>query len=312
MGEWSKTVGEKGEKIVDFFFKDILGYKNILHNETIECIKGTKHKVKTAKGDKNTHGIDALISSVSPLEDNILDVGYISSKFTSDIYPNSPKSKFKDHLIDLAHGLECYKNSELSSTINQTYSKIKRTEVTGILVWASNKSPKDENIISKLANIQLDADLVFDKIIVIDNNRLNFFVETIQLVKKEFGKDNVKFIYHNTGINSLSLQSKSYGDFLPIQYLFSDIIPLRIERENKIELLICSKDEFSSECFGKVLDFAKSFDHLHSITSTTISFPNYNELDHKEIIKKQLVKFEHYDFQINFFVKKHIEDFKNY
>lgn len=312
MGEWSKTVGEKGEKIVDFFFKDILGYKKILHNQTIECIKGTKHKEKSAKRDRTTHGVDALISAVSPVEDNTLDVGYISSKFTSEIYPNAPKGKFKEHLTDLAHGLECYKNSELSSTINQTYSKIKKTEVTGILVWASNKSPNDENIVSKVANMQLDADLIFDKIIVIDNNRLNFYVETIQTAKKEFGKDNVKFIYHNSGVNSLSLQSMSYGDFLPIQYLFSDLIPLRIQKDNKIELLICSKDEFSVESFGKVLDFAKSFDHLHSITSTTISFPDYNDLNHQGEIKKQLAKFEHYDFQTNFFVKKHTEDFRNY
>lgn len=43
MGEWSKTVGEKGEKVVDFFFKDILGYNSVSSNETIGCIKGTKH-----------------------------------------------------------------------------------------------------------------------------------------------------------------------------------------------------------------------------------------------------------------------------
>lgn len=40
MGEWSKSVGEKGEKIVDYFFRDILGYGNILHNESIDCNKG--------------------------------------------------------------------------------------------------------------------------------------------------------------------------------------------------------------------------------------------------------------------------------
>lgn len=311
MGEWSKTVGEKGEKIVDFFFKDVLGYKNIIQNETINCIKGTKHK-DGSKGERTTHGVDALINIKSPVEDKTLDIGYISSKFTSNKYPNSPKGKFKEYLTDLAYGLECYKNSELSTTVNQSHSDIKKTDLTGILVWASNESAKDENIVSKVANLQIDSDLIFDKIFVIDNNRLNFYVEAIQLAKKEFGKENVKFIYHNSGLNNLSLQSTSYGDFLPIQYLISDLIPLRIKKDNKIELVICCKDEFSAENLGKILDFAKSFDHLDSITATTLSFPDYNDLNHQQIIKRELSKFGHYDFQTNFFVKKHTEDFRNY
>ena len=49
---------------MDFFFKDILGYKKILHNQTIECIKGAKHKEKSAISDKTTHGIDALINNL--------------------------------------------------------------------------------------------------------------------------------------------------------------------------------------------------------------------------------------------------------
>lgn len=40
MGEWSKKVGEKGEKIVDYFFKEILGYNSVLTGESITCIKG--------------------------------------------------------------------------------------------------------------------------------------------------------------------------------------------------------------------------------------------------------------------------------
>ena len=70
MGEWSKKVGEKGEKIVDYFFKEILGYNSVLTGESIKCIKGEKHK--NAKKDRTTHGIDGLISAKSPLEDNIL------------------------------------------------------------------------------------------------------------------------------------------------------------------------------------------------------------------------------------------------
>lgn len=119
-------------------------------------------------------------------------------------------------------------------------------------------------------------------------------------------------MYHNTGLNSINLQSLSYGDFLPIQYLFSDIIPVRVESNGKIELLIFSKDEFSLENFSKLLDFAKSFDHLGTTNSTTLSFPDFNDLEHSSAIKKKLIKFGNYSYQINLFVKKHTEDFRNY
>lgn len=312
MGEWSKTVGEKGEKIVEYFFKDILGYNNVMQNESINCIKGVKHKIKKSTKDRTTHGIDALIKSVSPVEDNLLEVGIISSKFTSKKYPNSPKTLFKEHLVDLAHTIECYKNSKLAAEINYNTQNVNKTEIIGILVWASNLSDKDFNVLSQVSNIIIDSDLIFDKIIVLDNNRLNFFVETIKNAKNVYGAENVKFIYHNTGLNNIHLQSSSYGDFLPINYLFSDIIPVRVEKQGKVEMLIFSKDEFSVDNFNKILDFAKSFDHLSSVTSTILSFPDYNDLDHTHLVKRKLMEFGNYTYGENLFLKKHTEDFRNY
>lgn len=311
MGEWSKSVGEKGEEIVNYFFKEILGYNTILSNESIVCNKGLKHKDKSAKSNKTTHGIDALISAKSPLEDNLLDIGIISSKFTSLAYPNSPKTLFKDYITDLAFTIECFKNSKLYSDINQKFSNVNRTDITGILVWASNKSSQKEEIISKVSNMILDNDLIFDKIIIVDNDRINFFVETIQNAKKEFGSENVKFVYHNSNLNTIGLQSISYGDFLPTNYLFSNIIPIRIVNKNDIDFVIFSKENFSKENFSKLLAFAKSFDLLHSINNIVLSFPEFNELTDEPIILSELLNFNHYKYGKNLFVKTHLSDFRN-
>lgn len=62
MGEWSKSIGEKGENIVKFLFEDILNFNSLIENESIDCIKNTKHKDKKAKSNRKTHGIDGLIS----------------------------------------------------------------------------------------------------------------------------------------------------------------------------------------------------------------------------------------------------------
>ncbi len=309
MGEWSKKVGDKGEEIVNYFFKEILGYNSILTNETIDCINGKKHKIK--KSNKTTHGIDALISRRSPLEDNLLDVGIISSKFTSKTYPNSPKSEFKKFVTDLAHTIECFRYSKLYSDINQKYSNINRTDITGILVWASNKSPQKEAIIPKVANSVLDTELVFDKIILVDNERINFFVDTVLTTKEKFGEDHVTFVYHNTNLNSVGLPSFSYGKFLPINYIFSDLIPIRVEKEKEVDFILFSKDNFNEKSFLKLLSFAKSFDHLDSTHRMIFSFPEFNELEDEPKIQSSLIDFEHYKLNKNLFIKTHLSDFRN-
>lgn len=309
MGEWSKKIGEKGEEIVDYFFKEILGYNSVLAGESIKCIKGEKHKV--SKSDKTTHGIDGLISTKSPLEDNILDIGVISSKFTSKEYPNSPKSKFKEHIVDLAHTLECFKFSKLYAETNKKYTQIDRTNVTGILVWTSNGSPETESIIPKVSNSLLDNDLIFEKIIVIDNDRINFYVETVLNAKEKFGEKNVQFIYHNTNLNNSSLPTNSYGTFLPINYIFSNLIPLRIENGNNIDLVLFSKDNFDIENFSQLLAFVKNFDHLDSTQRVIISYPEFNELIDTPGINSVLSDFNHYKLNKNLFVRTHLSNFKN-
>lgn len=309
MGEWSKKVGEKGEKIVEYFFKEILGYNSVLTGESIECIKGNKHK--NAKKERTTHGIDGLISAKSPLEDNILDIGIISSKFTSKVYPNSPKSTFKEHITDLAHTIECFKYSKLYSNTNKKFTQIDRTDITGILVWTSNKSPESETIIPKISNSLLENELIFDKIVIVDNDRINFFVQTVLNAKKEFGEDNVRFVYHNTNLNNSGLPTHSYGKFLPLNYIFSDLIPLRIENENKVDLILYSKDNFDPENFSQLLAFAKTFDHLDSTHRVIISYPEFNELENTPQLLTILIDFDKYQLDKNLFVRTHLSNFKN-
>ncbi len=40
MGEWSKSIGEKGEDIVKFIFENILNFNSLIENDSINCIRG--------------------------------------------------------------------------------------------------------------------------------------------------------------------------------------------------------------------------------------------------------------------------------
>jgi len=309
MGEWSKSIGEKGEAVVKFIFEDILNFNALIENSSIDCVKGSKHKV--AKSDKSTHGIDGLISYKNPLEDYSLDIGVISSKYVGDEYPKYPSTLFKSHIKDLAHTLECFNNSKLKNNINQNFTGVNKTEIFGILVWLSNTSDVNFDLVSKVNTILIEPELVFDKIILLDNNKINFLYESIFRTKESFGSQGVDFVYHNSGLNLTSLQEDSYGKIFPLNYLYSDIIILRCKKDNLVSLIIFINDDYEEVQFSQILNFAKSFDHLNTIGKTEINYRSYDYLTNENSIKEKLVKFPQFHLDKNLDIKKFPSDFRN-
>ena len=304
-GEFSKKIGDKGEKIVDFIFGEILNFK-ISHNLPIDCNRPKEHKRIAAKSDRTTHGIDGLIYYVSPLQDYILDIGVISSKCTSKPYPKNSAETLKKHIKDLAETLECFNNSKIKSLINQnvSVSNVKQTETIGILVWLSLGDDLTFDMVSKISNIHIGNELFFDKIILLDNNRLNFLFESIYRSKLVYGADNIDFVYHNTGLNFTRQQEgKMFGKDFPIQYLYSNIILLRITNEKNTEFHIYVNELFDTESFNLLIGFIKQFDYLETLDKTIIYYKEYDgQLDNslEEHLSQFSQRVEVKGFPINF------------
>ena len=307
MGEWSKSIGEKGEKITKFIFEEILGVNSLIENSSIDCQRGEKHKRKEAKGDRTTHGIDGLYYQESPMEDELLDIVLISSKYTNE-YPKYPKTDFKAHVGDLAKVLECFKLSKVNSEISQTFSTVTKTDYTGVLVWLSNTNDPDFEIIPKVSNALIDSDLDFEKIILLDNARVNFLYETIFKTKEKYGK--TEYVYHNSSVNQKSFNSMAYGSTFPIEYLYSDIQMLRIEDNGKIEFLIFINDNFDSANLKLILSFAKSFDHLNAIDKTRINYLDYDQLEHEGLLKTVLTSYPNFRLGENLELSKFPLDYR--
>lgn len=169
----------------------------------------------------------------------------------------------------------------------------------------------DFDLSSKVANIQLDNDLIFDKIIFLDNNKVNFLYESIFKVKEVFNSENVDFVYHNSGLNFTSIQEKSFGKVFPLNYLYSDIIPLRILNNKDVELRIFINDNFSENQFSQILNFAKSFDHLNAIDKVVLFYKSYDYLINDNQVKQVLSNFPVYNLNDNLIIKKFPSDFRN-
>lgn len=302
-GEFSKKIGDKGEKIVDFIFGEVLNFK-ISRNLPIDCNRPKEHKRISAKSGRTTHGIDGLIYYVSPLQDYILDIGVVSSKCTLKPYPKSSAGILKEYIKDLAEILECFNHSKEKSLINQTASNVKQTETLGILVWHSFEDDLTFDLVSKISNIHIENDLFFDKIILLDNNRLNFLFESIYISKQIYGTDNVDFVYHNTGLNFTRQQEgKMFGKDFPIQYLYSNIILLRITNKNNTEFHIYVNELFDTESFNLLIGFIKQFDYLETLDKTIIYYKEYDrQLDNslEEHLSQFSQRVEIKGFPINF------------
>ena len=245
------------------------------------------------------------------IDPELLETLVISSKYTSE-YPTNPKNLFKSHLTDLAYTIECFKNSKLNSDLNQQFSTVSKTEITGILVWLSNNDDVNFDIKPKVWNSAIDKDLVFNKIILLDNQRINFLYETIFKIKKFYKDADVSFVYHNSSLNLNTQQSFNYGKTFPINYVYSDMIPLRVETTNNINLMLFINDDFSKDNLSQILFFSKSFNRLNSVDKTIINFKTYDSLYNEQDVKSILVKYPKFNLNKNLIISKFPTDFRDY
>lgn len=294
-GEKSKSSGELGEGYVSNFLK-LIGWNNTQSNESIACCEQDKHKIHDSKDGRKTHGIDKLYTYDSPMDSSTLTHAIISVKHTSDKYPTSPNSKFKEYITGLAYAIECYKESEL---INQNRENTERDseEIVGILIWLSSKDDRKTSLIDKLKNSELKNDLSFERIHIIDNDRMEFITTSVNLIKDKFNNYKYSYYYIDTP-NNLADRNKTYnGHILPIEMLNSDIQVFKLEKEKEIILAIVLKDEFHRDSLKRILGLAHRISN--NLTSNVqIFFPSFEEAtqENKNIVSNVKNQFKEKEF----------------
>lgn len=285
-GELSKKIGEKGEEIVKVLFNNFLGYPEFLGGNPIPCVHLKDHQ-EIRGNDYKTHGNDGIVYHNTPLDDETLEVGFISVKYSDKAYPKSPSSKFRKHFIDLISGLECFLRSNELAEIQRKTSRVSKTRVIGLLFWLSNNDEsKEEDILLQVSKSRLSSiGIPFDQVILIDNARLQFIVKVVEYAKMVSG-NHYQFVYPNTGFNLMGDTNKSYGNRMPLEFFANEIIPIRYEIEKEIIFHLACRSEFSESNFARVISCAKLFDKLKAIKKVIITFSNYNAGNHLETVLK--------------------------
>lgn len=294
MGEWSKKIGEYGENFVEKFLS-VIGWSDLAKGNTINCSKQNGEHVNEKGNKVHTHGIDFLYSYMNPLVGSQLNNVLVSSKFETSKYPNSPTKKFKDYIVDLISTLDCFDCSELKDSVLKHYQYSTINDI-GVLFWLNNQEDSNDDLISVVSSARIDV-LRNNTIYIMDNKRVGFILEIMKFIKTKNNYTH-SFYYPLTGQNINPTNRTNTGNILPVEFLNSSVIPIKLENKNnskEICLFLGTIDNFEEDTFIRLMGLAKDIS-TNLAGEVIIGFLDYQELQHKKIVSISKQGFQDSDF----------------
>jgi len=295
MGEWSKKIGEYGEQVVDAFFS-VIGWNDLQKGISISCINPDKH-LNEKNNSKKTHGIDFMYSYMNPLVSGQLNNVIISSKYKTTKYPSSSNETFREYMKDLITTLECFDGSKLKSDIVTGFTCSSINDV-GVLFWLNNQHDSYDDLIAIVSSIRTIDTQMNSTIYIMDNKRVAFILQVMKYIKTQNNKFKYSFYYQNTGQNINPQERSNIGTILPVEFLNSSIIPIKLENKDnpkETSLFLATIDDFDEEDLIRLIGLAKDIT-TDLVGDVVIAFPDYEELKHKDICAKVKQKFQSPEF----------------
>ena len=308
-GEWSKKIGEEGERIA-LKLMEIIGWENLQKGLDIPCLYNELHE------RKKSHGLDGLFSYSSPLQDRLLRHVCISVKYHDDGYPTGLSNKFKEHLKQLNWTMDCFDESEIKNSVGDHWNtSVDKEESAGILLWlhGNRDDTSNDDLISKFENLRMPSEAELkNPIMLIDQYRANFIFETYAHVKKNYSDYSVTFNYQRTGINNFDDEIKNNGELLPWELLSSGLLVYRAVKSSPDErkLIVCAIDRFDADGFKRILSFAQRIS-ANLANQIEICFPDYVEIRNGNTVNLVKSSFEDTNFTKTISVRSYKMDLRN-
>ena len=289
MGEKSKKRGEFGEDVV-LKLLELIGWGEPLTGRDIECSNPLEHAIST-RGRKE-HGCDFIYRYNCPLHNNRVQFVVISSKY-NDEYTSNPTSKFKPYLKDIATALECFKKSGIRNQLKKNYSVGREYNDAGVIFWFDNGKDVNDDVIERLSSSPIIENSEFDSVYLVDNKRADFLFESIMYAQNSYKNSEIEFLVPDIGYNHTGKARISSTNIMPIQFINSSILPIKIINEApKYEyLLLNTIDDFEEEYLKRLISLAQKLTEGWG-DKIFVLFPNYNENLHGEIVENAKLEFE--------------------
>lgn len=290
MGENSKKIGEHGESYVEKFLNAV-GWNNLKKGIELKC--SNESHVNKKGNHSRTHGIDFQYSYINPLVDGQLNNVIVSVK--NQDYPNNPSQKFREFMKELIAMLDCFDCSEEKQKVTSGFHCNSINDI-GVLFWIEKDESSCSDLIKSVSSVRLD-EIKNNVIYVVDSKRAKFILEVMRFVKTK-NDYSYSFYYPLTGRNLNPQSRNNIGEMLPVEYLNSSIIPIKLEKKDnnkEISLLLATIDNFEADDFMRLMGLAKDIS-TNLVGEVIIAFPNYDQLKHNNVVNELKQRFQDAEF----------------
>jgi hypothetical protein len=272
-GEKSKSSGEIGEKLAAGVLST-MGWRDKLNNVSIPC--NTRSHLNLEGNQKQSHGDDVVFLYQSPFHDDRTDIVHVSVKNKLDNYPaeQTLRTQFKAHIEDLHQTICCAKHDPQVKELTTAFGARKNKRHSGVLIWLQNDDEDiDKDIKPLLAKSKSLGQADDTPFYVIDNARATFLLKVVDDAQRRFEKQ-WKFLYPPIG-TALKAEEPRTGDFLPLELVASEIVPMVAKVEGRSELVIYANQPFSGHAYKKLISYGLQF-AAGLVEKIHIGMPNYN------------------------------------
>lgn len=301
MGELSKLTGELGENIVAGFMK-LVGWVEPMKPVTVECVYKDLHRSEYATRGRSNHGIDFVVRQKDYLlepdtQDNII----VSAKNRE--YKDIQNST-KKYVEELLQAMQCaFEDLEISKSIERT---IQKTEWLGVLFTLSPTEDVDYDLISQLKDFRGIESSTFP-VFIVDNRRISFILRVVNFANNKYSsRGRVEFYYPDTGFNYTD--QKNSGKQLPVQYINSSVLPLKVVTDSEEILLLSIIDNFNDDTFKSDVGRAQTLTRGWG-NKIILAYPNYRFREHQSTVQRVLQEYQSSDFSNKVSVISYNRDF---
>src|SRR5699024_9108705 len=130
----------------------------------------------------------------------------------------------------------------------------------GVLFWLNNDPDSVDDLVSIVSTARTIDSQSNSAIFIMDNKRVGFLLEVMKFIKTKSENFKYSFYYPNTGKNINPIQRENVGERLPVEYLNSTIIPIKlVNKDNSKEItwFLATSDDFEENDFMRLMGLAK-------------------------------------------------------
>ena len=266
----------------------------------LECYDCSEEKQKVLKiyrcNSINDVGILFWINNTGKSDtDLIKSVSSVRLEDTRDNTIYLVDNRRATFILEVIAMLECYDCSEEKQKVLKIYRCNSINDV-GILFWINNTGKSDTDLIKSVSSVRLE-DTRDNTIYLVDNRRATFILEVMKFVKTK-NDSQYSFYYPLTGRNLNPQNRSNAGKILPIEYLNSSVIPIKLEKKSnnkEISLFLATIDHFEADEFMRLMGLAKDIS-TNLVGEVIIAFPDYDQLKHSNVVNELKQGFQDADF----------------